>query len=213
MPSKTTSKASSQVGGNALDKGKGKVSVASVAAAAPPSSNGLTHALTSVSPTASSATTPLQVRLLGLQKTVVALTAQLRDLSRECSALQKEYAKEKRGWERVQEKLNKKKASANKGVAHQSGIAKPGYISNELCTFIGVSSETKMARTEVIKYINQYIKDNQLQDAQNKKVIVPDTKLRKLLRSDPKKDEVTYFNLQKFMRPHYADPAKAVASA
>ena len=138
---------------------------------------------------------------------------QVREVNRELTGIQKEYTKERRVWLRQQAKLDKKKANSNKGVPHQSGIAKPGYISKELCTFIGVTNDTKMARTEVIKYINKYIKDNQLQDATNKKVIVPDEKLRKLLQSDPKKDQVTYFNLQTYMKPHYADPAKVVAAA
>ena len=131
-------------------------------------------------------------------------------MSKELTSLQKDYTKEQRVWQRQQEKLNKKKAKSNKGNAHQSGIAKPAYISKELCSFIGEPAGKKVARTEVIKYINKYIKDHQLQDAKNKKVIVPDAKLRKLLRSDPKKDEVTYFNLQTYMKPHYADPAKTV---
>lgn len=146
-------------------------------------------------------------RITALQTTVLTLTAQLREVGRELVALQKTHAKEVRASERLVEKLRKKKGGGAKGVPHQSGIAKPGYISEELCTFIGVTAETKMARTEVIKYINQYIKDNKLQDAANKKVIVPDAKLRELLHNP--KEEVTFFNLQTLMKPHYADPSKS----
>ena len=146
-------------------------------------------------------------RLQALQGQLADLTATLRGLVRECTAVQKEYAKEKRAWERQVATKNKKK-KANGGVVHQSGIAKPGFISPELCKFIGVDAGTEMARTEVIKHVNQYIKSNNLQNEQNRRIILPDSKLRTLLRTT-NTDEVTYFNLQTFMKPHYANPEKA----
>lgn len=150
-------------------------------------------------------------RLQALQGQLADLTATLRGLVRECTAVQKEYAKEKRAWERQVATKNKKK-KANGGVVHQSGIAKPGFISPELCKFIGVDTGTEMARTEVIKHVNQYIKSNNLQNEQNRRIILPDSKLRTLLRTT-NTDEVTYFNLQTFMKPHYANPEKASAIA
>ena len=186
-----------------------KVSATPTPTTTPPTASSSAAEITTAAPPAIS---PVQTRITQLQTIVSTLLTQVREVSKELTSLQKDYAKEQRVWQRQQEKLNKKKAKSNKGNAHQSGIAKPAYISKELCSFIGVNADTKMARTEVIKYINKYIKDHQLQDAKNKKVIVPDAKLRKLLRSDPKKDEVTYFNLQTFMKPHYADPAKAVSA-
>ena len=68
----------------------------------------------------------------------------------------------------------------------------------DLCKFMGVKEGTQLARTEVTKYIIQYIKDNDLPDKSNKKIIKPNTKLKRLL-SIEKNDEVTYFNLQKYM--------------
>ena len=146
-------------------------------------------------------------RLQALQGQLADLTATLRGLVRECTAVQKEYAKEKRAWECQVATKNKKK-KANGGVVNQSGIAKPGFISPELCKFIGVDAGTEMARTEVIKHVNQYIKSNNLQNEQNRRIILPDSKLRTLLRTT-NTDEVTYFNLQTFMKPHYANPEKA----
>ena len=110
------------------------------------------------------------------------------------------------------QKLKNKKKSSNSGIKHQSGIAKPGFISPALCNFIGVSEGTEMARTEVIKFVNKYIKEKQLQDKDNKKVIVPDAKLQTLLQSK-KSDEITYFNLQTYMKPHYANPNKQATVA
>ena len=160
-------------------------------------------------------TTPFLVRMEQLQQTTAQLmahmTSQLRDIQKEPNALQKEYLKEKRAWDRQKDKL-KQKAASKKHHGQGGGIAKPGYISNELCTFIGVEANTKMARTEVIKYINAYIKDHKLQDTTNKTVIVPDEKLGKLLKSDQINQDITYFNLQSFMKPHLSDPNKSAVA-
>ena len=83
-----------------------------------------------------------------------------------------------------------------------SGFAKPALISDELCSFLGKPQGTEMARTEVTKHLTQYIKSNSLQDASNRRKIIPDDKLRQLLHVT-KKDEVTYFNLQKYMKIHF----------
>jgi chromatin remodeling complex protein RSC6 len=90
-----------------------------------------------------------------------------------------------------------------------SGFVKPTLISNELATFLGRDKGTEMARTEVTKEINAYIRKNNLQDKSNGRQINADAKLSSLL--NLKKGEVlTYFNLQKYMSPHFA---KATASA
>jgi chromatin remodeling complex protein RSC6 len=94
-----------------------------------------------------------------------------------------------------------------------SGFAKPAIISNELCSFLGKPQGTEMARTEVTKHLTQYIKSNSLQDESNRRKIIPDSKLRKLLHVT-NKDEVTYFNLQKYMKIHFPKPvSSSVASA
>lgn len=138
-----------------------------------------------------------------LQTSVALFTTNVR---KELALIQKEYAKEKRILERQAQAAQKKKKSG--GHTTVSGIAKPGYISPELCKFIGKDVGTEMARTEVIKHVNQYIKANNLQDAKNKRIIRPDSKLQSLLNTK-KSDEVTYFNLQTYMKPHYANPSKA----
>lgn len=130
------------------------------------------------------------------------LQTELRALARERKTVLKEYQKERRAWERAMQKHQKKKKASSSN--HKSGIAKPGFISPELCSFIGVDVGTQVARTEVIQYIDKYIKEHKLQDKKNRRVIVPDAKLQGLLKCDPKTDEVTYFNLQTFMKPHYA---------
>ena len=69
-----------------------------------------------------------------------------------------------------------------------------------------------MARTEVTKHLTAYIKSNNLQDNANKRRINPDAKLSKLLNVGPN-DEVTYFNLQKYMKVHFPKTAANIALA
>lgn len=92
------------------------------------------------------------------------------------------------------------------GDRKPSGFVKPGPISKELAAFLGKPSGTEMARTEVTREINAYVRANNLQDPTNGRRIIADAKLRKLLNLK-KSDELTYFNLQRFMRPHY--PSKS----
>jgi chromatin remodeling complex protein RSC6 len=83
-----------------------------------------------------------------------------------------------------------------------SGFVVPTLISDQLCEFLGKPAGTKLARTDVSKLINIYIMDNKLQDPQNSRVINPDSKLRSLLNIG-KNDELTYFNIQKYMKHHF----------
>jgi chromatin remodeling complex protein RSC6 len=82
------------------------------------------------------------------------------------------------------------------------GFIKPTLISDQLAEFLGKPAGTKFARTEVSRLINKYIQVNSLQDPQNMRIINVDSKLRSLLNVG-KNDEVTYFNLQKYMKPHF----------
>uniref|UniRef100_A0A6C0C1I2 DM2 domain-containing protein n=1 Tax=viral metagenome TaxID=1070528 RepID=A0A6C0C1I2_9ZZZZ len=83
-----------------------------------------------------------------------------------------------------------------------SGFIKPCPISEELAKFLQKDIGTEMARTEVSKEINQYIVANNLRDKTNGRVIIPDKKLTSLLKVG-KEDQLTYFNLQKYLKPHF----------
>jgi chromatin remodeling complex protein RSC6 len=98
-------------------------------------------------------------------------------------------------------KANKHKRS--KGNRKPSGFVKPTQISDELADFLAKSKGSEMARTEVTKEINAYIRANKLQDPVNGRKIIPDSKLSTLLNMK-KDDELTYFNLQRYMSPHFA---------
>lgn len=118
-------------------------------------------------------------------------------LSKICENIKYEIEKLENLW---MDNLEKSKKSTKK--RKPSGFAKPTVISDELCVFLGKPNGTEMARTEVTKYITQYIKENNLQSVENKIKIIPDKKLSKLFNFN-KDEEVTFFNLQKYMQVHF----------
>lgn len=101
------------------------------------------------------------------------------------------------------------------GNRSPSGFVKPTLISADLATFLGKPAGSEMARTEVTREINKYIRENELQDKANGRKINADVKLAALLKIDTTKEELTYFNLQRYMSPHFAkkDVVAAVATA
>lgn len=94
------------------------------------------------------------------------------------------------------------KKNKNKGNRSPSGFAVPSKITDELCTFMQRPCGTKVARTEVTQYIISYIKDNKLQQSDNRKYITPDDSLNKLL-GVKDGEQVTYFNIQRYMNKHF----------
>ena len=105
---------------------------------------------------------------------------------------------------RKEMKVLKKEASKNrnKGNRKPSGFAKPSRVSDELCVFMNKDKGTEIARTEVTQFLIKYINEHSLQFAENKKVIIPDATLKKLL-GVKDGEEVTYFNLQGLMNKHF----------
>ncbi len=89
-----------------------------------------------------------------------------------------------------------------------SGITKPTKVSDAMCEFMGRPKGELVARTEVTKFITNYIKTHNLKDEAVKRHINPDSMLRALL-NIPQGDQLTYFNLQKYMTSHF--PAKVQA--
>ena len=83
-----------------------------------------------------------------------------------------------------------------------SGFNKPGPVSAELRKFLGLKKDELISRTDVTKSIHNYCKDHGLQDEADKRNLKPDAPLRKLLKMG-KTDELTFFNLQKYMKVHY----------
>ena len=134
------------------------------------------------------------------------LSVMLSTLKTEYRALEKKWSREVKSAQKVSSK-RKRKA----GNRAPSGFVKPTKISDELASFLGKEKGTEMARTEVTRDINKYIRTNNLQDKENGRKINPDTKLAALLKLK-KTDELTYFNLQRYMSPHFAKANKDVVN-
>ena len=117
------------------------------------------------------------------------------------SALQSQIKSLERDVKRQMKVLMKKKRK-NKGNRKPSGFAVPTKISNELCDFMSMPRGSSMARTEVTQYIIKYIKEHNLQWQPNRKIIKPDVSLKSLLNMK-KDEELTYFNIQKYMNKHF----------
>ena len=114
--------------------------------------------------------------------TLSAFKSQISMLSAQVKALEKSVKKQMKQLEREAQK------NKNKGNRKASGFAVPSKISNDLCKFMGKPEGSEMARTEVTKYIIQYIKNNNLPDKNNKKVINPDNALKSLLNIKPNEE-------------------------
>jgi upstream activation factor subunit UAF30 len=138
----------------------------------------------------------------------------LQQLGALINALKTEYRTLEKKWTRdlkvAQKQSSKRKRKA--GARAPSGFVKPTRISDELASFLAKPSGTEMARTEVTRDINKYIREHNLQDKANGRQINPDSKLASLLKV-AKTDVLTYFNLQRYMSPHFAKAGDAVASA
>jgi len=78
-------------------------------------------------------------------------------------------------------------------------------LTDELCTFMGLPSKSLKSQTDVTKFISGYVKSHNCFDPNFKRRILPDAKLAKLLRVKDK-DEVTYLNLQTYLKVHFLKP-------
>jgi upstream activation factor subunit UAF30 len=144
----------------------------------------------------------------------VEFLAKLQQLGGLIASLKTEYRILEKKWTRelkvAQKQSSKRKKRA--GSRAPSGFVKPTRISDELAKFLEKPAGSEMARTEVTRDINKYIRTHKLQDEANGRKINPDSKLAALLKLN-KTDELTYFNLQRYMSPHFAKAVKADASA
>jgi chromatin remodeling complex protein RSC6 len=174
---------------------KEPVAVAATATDAPAADAAAVDAAATVAPSSESLISSQFSSISAKLHQVVAFAASLRS---ELRALERYAVKELRTAQKASAKKRRKV-----GNRAPSGFVKPTPISKELAEFLGKSDGSEMARTEVTREINAYIRTNNLQDKENGRRINPDTKLKTLLKLK-KGEELTYFNLQRYMSPHFA---------
>ena len=155
---------------------------------------------TTVEAELSKISTEYLAKLNQISSIIASLKTEFRSYEKKCSreikTAQKTNAKRKR----------------KSGNRQPSGFVKPTKISDELAKFLEKPVGSEMARTDVTREINKYIRSHSLQDKENGRKINPDAKLQTLLKLK-KTDELTYFNLQRYMSPHFAKSEKALAAA
>lgn len=130
-----------------------------------------------------------------LLKTVQARSALDNTIKASIKSIEKKVAR----MTKLMEKCSKKRKT---GLAKVSGFEKPTAISDELAKFVNEPVGAFIARTAISKKIHEYVKANNLQDPKNRRIINPDAKLKKLLKTGPN-EELSYFNLQKFLKVHF----------
>ena len=135
------------------------------------------------------------------------VNAMISSLKADFRQLEKKAIRELKAAEKASQKRKRKQ-----GNRSPSGFVKPTKISDELATFLGKDKGSEMARTEVTREINAYIREHKLQDKDNGRVIKADKKLSSLLKLKTS-DELTYFNLQKYMSPHFAKSGVPLVNA
>ena len=125
----------------------------------------------------------------------------LRSLNKSLKQLKKDTARA----------MKQKRKNPNRAKNTSSGFMKPVPISGEMSKFTGWNSDELKSRVDVTKYICGYIRDNNLQNPDDRRQIVPDKKLQALLKLDKKslkEEPLTYYSLQKKIQPHFVAASK-----
>lgn len=132
-------------------------------------------------------------------KVLVDKISSLTTLNKEIQVALKQVSKDYDKLKKIVDKIQKKRENARKSP---SGFAKPNKISDELCDFIGVPHGTEKSRTDITRFINSYVKEHNLNKPDNKRIILPDEKLKKIL-NVKEGDVVTFFVLQRLISHHF----------
>jgi len=168
-----------------------------------------------VVPTVATATAPAvaissEVLLATLTEQLKALstefTAKVRDAVKATQEAAKAAKKEARD-SKKKRKINPADMTPEQKAAWEARRANNAFLvqrplTPELCTFMGISAGSKRSQTEVTKFVSEYVKAHSCFDPNFKRRILPNAVLAKLLRVDDK-TEVTYLNLQKYLKVHF----------
>jgi len=109
----------------------------------------------------------------------------------------------------IKQRNNTNKKTTNNN--NNSGFLKPVAISKEMAKFTGWDASQLRSRVDVTKFLCNYIKENDLQNPKDRRQILADSKLSKLLKYDTKKETepLTYFRIQSCLKDHFVKPQEA----
>ena len=156
--------------------------------------------------------TSVQDRLRALGSEV---TTRIREILREAAdaakALKREARESKRRVRKDPATMTPEERATYEARRANNAFLKLRPISDELASFMGLPAKSERSQTDVTKFVATYVKSNNCFDPNMKRRIIPDAKLAKLLRAKDGQ-EVTYLNLQSFLKVHFIKPV-APASA
>ena len=101
----------------------------------------------------------------------------------------------------VNRQIRKKRTNTATNV--NSGFMKAVPVSDSMCTFAKWKKDELHSRVDVTKCICMYIKDNNLQNPEDRRQILADAKLKKLLNLSGSKEPLTYYSLQRHIQQHF----------
>jgi len=187
-----------------------KAKAAKAAAAAPAAPVAASTTVAVVAAPAATEEVVEEVRLDAEVKAVTSRLLALREMVSELVTEAKRLEKKSTKLQKLADKRRKRKAPVEGEEAKPARVSIfqiPTDISPQLCAFLGRPAGSQESRSNVTKFVTTYVKE---QNLKNKHDINPDAKLRSLL--NVKADEkLTYFNLQKYLNPHYLKKAPASA--
>jgi SWIB/MDM2 domain len=117
-------------------------------------------------------------------------------------AAKKEHRESKRKHKKNPEEMTPEERKVWEARRANNAFLVQRPLSDELCSFMGLKAGEKRSQTEVTKFISEYVKSHSCFDPNFKRRIIPNAALMKLLKVDDK-TEVTYLNLQKFLKVHF----------
>lgn len=180
---------------------KAEVTVPTVAApvAAP--------ATTAAPAAAPEASDRLTASLEKLRNTHTAYSSELKEIVKEALAAVKAAQREIKDARRRKRTKKPEEMTAEERKAYEARRAnnaflKPRALSNELSHFMGLANGSQRSQTEVTKFVSTYVKQHNCFDPANKRRIIPDAALSRLLKVTDK-DQVTYLNLQSYLKAHF----------
>lgn len=111
-------------------------------------------------------------------------------------------------------RVMKQKQRTNRKNNTNSGFLKPVHISSDMAKFTGWNTNDLKSRVDVTKYICKYIRDNNLQNPEDRRQIIADKKLTNLLGFNPDNDNkpLTYYRIQTYMKKHFTNPPTATST-
>jgi len=150
------------------------------------------------------ATLQESLRALGTETTtrVRALVAEAVEATK---ALKRDARNSKRRHKKDPATMTPEERAAWEARRANNAFLKLRPISDELASFMGLSPKSQKSQTDVTKFIANYVKQHSCFDPSFKRRILPDAKLAKLLRAKDGQ-EVTYLNLQSFLKVHFLKP-------